>query len=42
MDQTLLAYPHVFAAANQPNAVFEVMPGLLRDKTGARVIQVTD
>ncbi|HHS83059.1 MAG TPA: YbaK/EbsC family protein [Devosia sp.] len=42
MDEILLNHERVWAAAGQPNALFEVAPETLRDKTGARIIQVAD
>jgi prolyl-tRNA editing enzyme YbaK/EbsC (Cys-tRNA(Pro) deacylase) len=41
MDEHLLAFRVVWAAAGTPECVFAVQPGDLRDKTGARVIRVT-
>ena len=41
MDEALLQYGTVWAAAGTPNAVFAVDPGRLRDAVGAIVIRVT-
>ena len=35
MDETLLNYPKVWAAAGAPDAVFEISPEALRAATGA-------
>ena len=35
MDETLLSYPAVWAAAGAPDAVFEIAPDTLRAATGA-------
>ena len=40
MDQDLLAFETVWAAAGTPKAVFEVDPARLRDAAGAEVIDV--
>jgi prolyl-tRNA editing enzyme YbaK/EbsC (Cys-tRNA(Pro) deacylase) len=40
MDEDLLQYGTVWAAAGTPNAVFAVDPGRLRDAVGATVIRV--
>ena len=41
MDQDLLAFDTVWAAAGTPKAVFEVGPAQLKDAAGADVIDVT-
>jgi prolyl-tRNA editing enzyme YbaK/EbsC (Cys-tRNA(Pro) deacylase) len=41
IDEDLLQYRVVWAAAGTPNAVFPVDPGRLRDAVGATVIRVT-
>lgn len=41
MDEDLLQYGTVWAAAGTPNAVFAANPGRLRDAVGAAVIRVT-
>ncbi|MEM8743502.1 MAG: YbaK/EbsC family protein [Pseudomonadota bacterium] len=41
MDQDLLAFDTVWAAAGTPEAVFEVGPAQLKDAAGADVIDVT-
>lgn len=41
MDEDLLQYETVWAAAGTPNAVFAVDPGRLRDAVGAAVVRVT-
>ncbi len=41
IDEDLLQYGVVWAAAGTPNAVFPVDPGRLRDAVGATVIRVT-
>ena len=41
IDEDLLQYGVVWAAAGTPNAVFSVDPGRLRDAVGATVIRVT-
>lgn len=40
MDQDLLGYENVWAAAGTPECVFPVSPADLREKAGAKVIQV--
>ena len=40
MDETLLEYPIVWAAAGRPDSVFSVSPGELAAKTGARLLAV--
>jgi len=40
MDESLLAWPLVWAAAGTPRCLFCVEPARLRDATGARVISV--
>ncbi len=40
MDETLLQYESVWAAAGAPNTVFKVSPSLLAEKTGAKVAQL--
>lgn len=40
MDEALLGYPAVWAAAGTPFAVFEIDPAALRDATGAEVATV--
>ncbi len=40
MDETLLSYDVVWAAAGRPDSVFAVDPARLREATGANVIQV--
>lgn len=40
MDQDLLGYEIVWAAAGTPESVFPVSPADLREKVGAKVIQV--
>jgi prolyl-tRNA editing enzyme YbaK/EbsC (Cys-tRNA(Pro) deacylase) len=37
IDQTLLSYPEIWAAAGTPNAVFRLTPGELVELTGGRV-----
>ena len=37
IDQTLLAYPEIWAAAGTPHAVFRLTPAELVDLTGGRV-----
>ena len=41
MDETLLNYPMVWAAAGAPDAVFEISPEALRAATGATVAGLT-
>ncbi len=41
IDEALLAYETVWAAAGAPNAVFEVAPRLLADKIGAISVKLT-
>jgi prolyl-tRNA editing enzyme YbaK/EbsC (Cys-tRNA(Pro) deacylase) len=41
MDETLMRFPVVWAAAGTPNAVFPVAPEALRAMTGASLICVT-
>jgi prolyl-tRNA editing enzyme YbaK/EbsC (Cys-tRNA(Pro) deacylase) len=41
IDEDLLQYITVWAAAGTPNAVFAVNPAKLRDATGAKTIRVT-
>ena len=38
IDETLLQFDHVWAAAGAPDAVFEVAPKLLVEATGARIV----
>ncbi|WP_128293776.1 YbaK/EbsC family protein [Afifella aestuarii] len=40
IDEDLLAFDSVWAAAGTPNAVFEVAPHKLKEATGARVIRM--
>ena len=40
MDETLLQYAEVWAAAGTPRAVMRLDPRLLRDRTGARVVRM--
>lgn len=40
MDEDLLVFSQVWAAAGTPNAVFAAAPAAIRDATGARVIRV--
>ena len=40
LDEDLLQYPTVWAAAGTPNAIFEVTPGALLEMTAARVARV--
>ncbi|TVR10165.1 MAG: YbaK/EbsC family protein [Salinarimonadaceae bacterium] len=40
MDEDLLAFPEVWAAAGTPNAVFAADPAAIRDATQASVIRV--
>lgn len=41
MDEDLLAYPTVWAAAGQARSVFEIMPADLERTTGAQRLKVT-
>jgi prolyl-tRNA editing enzyme YbaK/EbsC (Cys-tRNA(Pro) deacylase) len=41
IDQDLLAYDVVWAAAGTPRAVFAVAPGTLADAIGAKIVKVT-
>jgi len=41
IDQDLLKYPEIWAAAGTPNALFRVAPADLVKMTGGRVIRVT-
>jgi prolyl-tRNA editing enzyme YbaK/EbsC (Cys-tRNA(Pro) deacylase) len=41
MDEALLAFPTVWAAAGNPRSVFEIAPQELARTTGARRIDVT-
>jgi prolyl-tRNA editing enzyme YbaK/EbsC (Cys-tRNA(Pro) deacylase) len=41
LDQTLLTYPTVWAAAGNPRSVFEIAAADLQRTTGAQVIDVT-
>ncbi len=41
MDEDLLQYETVWAAAGTPNAVFSVDPGALRTAVGAHIVKVT-
>ncbi|MGI9406257.1 MAG: YbaK/EbsC family protein, partial [Hyphomicrobiaceae bacterium] len=41
MDETLLEFVNVWAAAGTPNAVFSVVPDQLVEVTGAKIICVT-
>ncbi|MGE5072883.1 MAG: YbaK/EbsC family protein, partial [Anaerolineae bacterium] len=40
LDEDLLQYPTVWAAAGTPNAIFELTPGALLELTGASVARV--
>ncbi len=40
MDNDLMAFDTVWAAAGAPNAVFEVSPKLLAEATGAQIVSV--
>src|SRR5512140_3160642 len=40
MDEDLLQYPTIWAAAGTPNAIFELTPGALLELTGANVARV--
>lgn len=40
MDEDLMQYDRVFAAAGTPRAIFSVAPAALRDAVSARVIQM--
>ncbi len=40
LDEDLLQYPTVWAAAGTPNAIFEVTPADLREMTAARIARV--
>jgi prolyl-tRNA editing enzyme YbaK/EbsC (Cys-tRNA(Pro) deacylase) len=40
LDEDLLQYPTVWAAAGTPNAIFELTPGALLELTGANVARV--
>lgn len=40
IDEDLLSYPHVWAAAGHPHAVFKLTPQQLRNMTGAPVADV--
>lgn len=40
IDQTLLQYDVVWAAAGAPDALFELSPGLLQRATGAQLLRV--
>jgi len=37
LDQPLLSYPEIWAAAGTPNAVFRLTPAQLVELTGGRV-----
>ncbi len=41
MDEDLMAFDNVWAAAGAPNAVFEVNPKALAEATGAHVVSVS-
>src|SRR5207249_9876129 len=41
IDQDLLKYPEIWAAAGTPNALFRLVPADLVKMTGGRVIRVT-
>lgn len=41
LDETLLAYPVLWAAAGTPNTVFAIAPATLRQVTGASVVALT-
>jgi prolyl-tRNA editing enzyme YbaK/EbsC (Cys-tRNA(Pro) deacylase) len=41
MEQTLLDWPTVYAAAGAPDALFPIDPNVLQQITGAVVVQVT-
>jgi prolyl-tRNA editing enzyme YbaK/EbsC (Cys-tRNA(Pro) deacylase) len=41
MEQTLLDWPAVYAAAGAPDALFPIDPNVLQQITGAVVVQVT-
>ena len=40
LDEDLLQYPTIWAAAGTPNAIFELTPGELREMTAGRVAKV--
>ena len=40
LDEDLLQYPTIWAAAGTPNAIFELRPGDLLEMTGGRVARV--
>lgn len=40
IDRDLLAYDRVWAAAGSPRTVFEIAPGLLAEKTGAKAATI--
>jgi prolyl-tRNA editing enzyme YbaK/EbsC (Cys-tRNA(Pro) deacylase) len=40
IDEDLLAFPTIWAAAGTPNAIFELAPDQLRTLTGGRVVEV--
>ncbi len=40
LDEDLLQYPSVWAAAGTPNAIFELTPGALRELTAANIARV--
>ena len=42
MDQDLLGYDEVWAAAGTPDAVFPISPAVLRDAAGARVVDLRE
>jgi prolyl-tRNA editing enzyme YbaK/EbsC (Cys-tRNA(Pro) deacylase) len=41
IDEDLLHYPEIWAAAGTPHALFRLIPGDLQKMTGGRVIKVT-
>ncbi|MFZ5880265.1 MAG: YbaK/EbsC family protein [Chloroflexota bacterium] len=41
LDEDLLQYATIWAAAGTPNAIFELTPAQLRDMTGGRVVAVS-
>jgi prolyl-tRNA editing enzyme YbaK/EbsC (Cys-tRNA(Pro) deacylase) len=40
LDEDLLQYGKIWAAAGTPNAVFEMTPGALSKMTGGKVVRV--
>lgn len=40
LDEDLMQYPTIWAAAGTPNAIFELTPAVLQKITGGRVVEV--